>query len=57
MPGGVPVATMAIGTAGAKNAGLLAVRILAIGDPQLRDTLNAFIAEQTAQCKRTASYE
>ncbi len=48
MPGGVPVATMAIGTAGAKNAGLLAVRILAIGDSQLRDALNTFIAEQTA---------
>ncbi|HMN02618.1 MAG TPA: 5-(carboxyamino)imidazole ribonucleotide mutase, partial [Geobacter anodireducens] len=32
MPGGIPVATMAIGKAGAKNAGLFAVQILALGD-------------------------
>ncbi len=43
MPGGVPVATLAIGTAGAKNAGLLAVSILANnGRPELRDRLKAF---------------
>ena len=36
MPGGVPVGTLAIGTAGAKNAGLLAVRILAGSRPELR---------------------
>lgn len=47
MPGGVPVATLAIGTAGAKNAGLLAVRILAIHDDQLRSALEAFHKEQT----------
>ncbi len=35
MPGGIPVATMAIGKAGAKNAGLFAVQILAIGSPEL----------------------
>jgi 5-(carboxyamino)imidazole ribonucleotide mutase len=35
MPGGIPVATMAIGKAGAKNAGIFAVQILALGDPQL----------------------
>jgi len=35
MPGGVPVATMAIGKAGARNAGLLAARILALNDPEL----------------------
>ena len=36
MPGGIPVATMAIGKAGAKNAGLFAVQILSLGDPELR---------------------
>ena len=35
MPGGIPVATMAIGKAGAKNAGLLAAQILAVGDSRL----------------------
>jgi phosphoribosylaminoimidazole carboxylase PurE protein len=37
MPGGVPVATMGLGTAGAKNAGLLAVEILAAFDPPLKN--------------------
>jgi len=47
MPGGVPVATLAIGAAGAKNAGLLAVRILANHDAQLRSALEQFHSEQT----------
>ena len=47
MPGGVPVATMAIGTAGATNAGLLAVAMLAVGRPELRERLRAFRQEQT----------
>ena len=42
MPRGVPVATVAIGKAGAANAGLLAARILASGDPELREKLHAF---------------
>lgn len=42
MPRGVPVATMAIGSAGAANAALLAARILANGDPALREKLHAF---------------
>jgi 5-(carboxyamino)imidazole ribonucleotide mutase len=42
MPRGVPVATVAIGKAGAANAGLLAARILAAGDPVLRERLHAF---------------
>ena len=42
MPGGVPVATLAIGEAGAKNAGILAARILALGDPELGQRLTAF---------------
>jgi 5-(carboxyamino)imidazole ribonucleotide mutase len=47
MPGGVPVATLAIGEAGAKNAGLLAAQILALSDPALAQRLAAFRVEQT----------
>ncbi|NJD61118.1 MAG: 5-(carboxyamino)imidazole ribonucleotide mutase [Deltaproteobacteria bacterium] len=39
MPGGVPVATMAVGKAGAQNAAYLAAQILALSDPRLRKTL------------------
>jgi len=46
MPGGVPVGALAIGEAGAKNAGLLAVRVLAARDPALRAQLEEFHAEQ-----------
>jgi len=46
MPGGVPVGTLAIGDAGAKNAGLLAVRILSNSDAALRDKMKAFIVTQ-----------
>ena len=42
MPGGIPVATMAIGKAGAKNAGILAVQILALGDERLTTDLKAY---------------
>lgn len=42
MPGGVPVGTLAIGAAGAKNAGLLAARILANNRPELRKKLHAY---------------
>lgn len=42
MPGGVPVATTAIGTSGAKNAGLLAVQILSLQDPDLVDGLASY---------------
>jgi 5-(carboxyamino)imidazole ribonucleotide mutase len=51
MPGGVPVATLAIGKAGATNAGLLAVSILATSRPALREKLRAFRAEQTAKVR------
>ena len=47
MPGGVPVGTLAIGKAGAINAALLAVSILATSRPELREKLRAFRAEQT----------
>lgn len=46
MPGGIPVATVAIGTAGAKNAGLLATQILATHDPVLRDRLMKYRDDQ-----------
>jgi phosphoribosylaminoimidazole carboxylase PurE protein len=52
MPAGVPVATMAIGKAGARNAAVLAVQILALKDTGLRKKLNAFrngLAEQVEQ--------
>ena len=46
MPGGIPVGTLAIGPAGAKNAALLAVAILAGSRPELREKLHRFRAEQ-----------
>lgn len=48
MPAGIPVGTLAIGRAGAVNAALLAVAILAIGDPALAARLDSLRAEQTA---------
>lgn len=52
MPGGVPVATLAIGKAGATNAGLLAVSILATSRPELRARLRAFRDEQTERVRQ-----
>lgn len=46
MPGGIPVATVAVGTAGARNAAVLAAQILAIGDPALGERLLAARAAQ-----------
>jgi 5-(carboxyamino)imidazole ribonucleotide mutase len=48
MPKGIPVATLAIGEAGAANAALLAAAILALNDPALAQRLDAFRAKQTA---------
>ena len=48
MPGGVPVGTLAIGKAGAINAGLLAASILALSDDALTERLKAWRAAQTA---------
>jgi 5-(carboxyamino)imidazole ribonucleotide mutase len=48
MPSGVPVATFAIGTAGAKNAALFAAAILANESAQIRTALDAFRQAQTA---------
>jgi 5-(carboxyamino)imidazole ribonucleotide mutase len=47
MPAGVPVGTLAIGEAGAKNAGLLAAAVLALSDKMLAKKLDAFRAKQT----------
>ena len=47
MPGGVPVGTLAIGPAGAKNAGLLAAAIVATSRPDLRERLRAWRQRQT----------
>jgi 5-(carboxyamino)imidazole ribonucleotide mutase len=52
MPGGVPVGTLAIGKAGATNAGLLAVSILANSRPELRTKLRAFRHEQTEKVRQ-----
>jgi 5-(carboxyamino)imidazole ribonucleotide mutase len=53
MPGGVPVATLAIGEAGAKNAGILAAQILALADPVLAGRLDAFREAQTEAVHET----
>ncbi len=49
MPRGIPVGTLAIGKAGAVNAAILAVRIMANSRPDLRAALEAFHAQQTAE--------
>jgi 5-(carboxyamino)imidazole ribonucleotide mutase len=53
MPAGIPVGTLAIGEAGAKNAALLAAAILANSRPELREKLHEFRSEQTAAVLKT----
>ena len=53
MPAGIPVGTLAIGEAGAKNAGLLAAQILGLSDEALAERLAAFRARQTASVAET----
>jgi 5-(carboxyamino)imidazole ribonucleotide mutase len=53
MPGGVPVGTLAIGEAGAKNAGLLAAQILALSDEALAKRVAEFREAQTASVPET----
>jgi len=53
MPGGVPVGTLAIGDAGAKNAGLLAASILALSDPDLANRLDSWRQAQTDSVPNT----
>src|SRR6516164_9119530 len=52
MPAGIPVGTLAIGPAGARNAALLAVAILANGRPELRDKLRRYRAQQAEKVLR-----
>lgn len=52
MPGGIPVATFAIGESGAKNAGLFAAALLANGDPELRSRLARWRSRQTRSVPR-----
>jgi 5-(carboxyamino)imidazole ribonucleotide mutase len=52
MPGGIPVGTLAIGTAGARNAALLAIAILANSRPELREKLKRFRVEQADKISR-----
>jgi len=53
MPKGVPVGTLAIGDAGAANAGILAASIIALDDPAIAAKLDAFRAAQTAAVTET----
>jgi 5-(carboxyamino)imidazole ribonucleotide mutase len=52
MPGGIPVATMAVGKAGAKNAGIFAAQILALRDPSLTVKLSEFRERMAAEVER-----
>jgi 5-(carboxyamino)imidazole ribonucleotide mutase len=52
MPAGIPVGTLAIGKAGATNAGLLAAAVIALHDPKVATALDKFRAAQTAKIKR-----
>jgi 5-(carboxyamino)imidazole ribonucleotide mutase len=55
MPAGVPVGTLAVGAPGAKNAGVLAARILALSDPALAERLAAWQAAQTGAVPETVA--
>jgi 5-(carboxyamino)imidazole ribonucleotide mutase len=57
MPGGIPVGTLAIGEAGATNAGLLAAQILALSNKELADRIADFRARQTASVAETPKTE
>lgn len=55
MPGGVPVASMAIGKAGAKNAGIFAAQILSVADETLREKLKDYRKEQARAVEEKAA--
>ncbi len=57
MPGSTPVATMAIGPAGAKNAGLLAVRILSLVEPKIKERLQHYQSQICLQAKALSEQE
>jgi len=52
MPGGIPVATMAIGKAGAKNAALFVVRLLALEDKKIKIALSAYIEKMARNVEK-----
>ncbi|HBA89841.1 MAG TPA: 5-(carboxyamino)imidazole ribonucleotide mutase [Geobacter sp.] len=52
MPGGIPVATMAIGKAGAKNAGLFAVQVLSLANPDLQARFAAYKVQMAAEVEQ-----
>ena len=54
MPAGIPVATMAIGKAGARNAGILAAQIIALGDPAIAQRLDDFKVELASGVEKRA---
>jgi phosphoribosylaminoimidazole carboxylase PurE protein len=54
MPGGIPVATMAVGKAGARNAAILAVQILALKSPQLKEALKEYKKRLAQQVEEKA---
>lgn len=53
MPGGIPVGTLAIGEAGAKNAGILAAKILALSDAKIAEAVALFAERQTEAVAET----
>jgi 5-(carboxyamino)imidazole ribonucleotide mutase len=53
MPAGIPVGTLAIGVAGAKNAGLLAASIIGLNEPAISQALQSFRSNQTAEVLAT----
>ncbi len=55
MPPGVPVGTLAVGEAGARNAGLLAAQILALSDPELAGRVAEFRRKQTDSVPETVA--
>jgi phosphoribosylamine--glycine ligase len=55
MPPGVPVATVAVGKAGATNAGVLAAQMLALGDPALAERLDAYKAKLAEKVEQAAA--
>lgn len=52
MPGGIPVATMAIGKAGAKNAALFAIRVLSLADAQLKKKLHNYVNNMAEEVEK-----
>jgi phosphoribosylcarboxyaminoimidazole (NCAIR) mutase len=54
MPPGIPVATMALGKSGARNAGIFAAQIVALSDPEVAGRIDRFKKEMAAEVERKA---